>query len=298
MKDCDAGTLQHMVGTRLFMLAIHNSPLAALTRTGSVLDWVILARMWVAVTGLTGLGLIGAVAPAQADQLSTEDRAGIERFEGVWDVRPMRPPRGPRNRPPAPPGNAGAASRAPKVEGLDGGDRRVYQLMTSEGRAAFDKMDPRDLPTNNCRSSGVPTLAAVPYSQDWSLEGDVLTIHHEEFDTVREIYFDGRPAAGPPTQLGHANGSFSGDVLRITTTHMKASLGALSRNAPGSDARSVTERYWLSDNGQGINGEITVDDPVFLSRSITLRVNLVRAPDRTEVLGFPCDPEASRRHLE
>ena len=87
-------------------------------------------------------------------------------------------------------------------------------------------------------------------------------------------------------------------MLTITTTHMKASLGALSRNAPGSDARSVTERYWLSEDGRGINGEIAVEDPVFLARAIRLRVNLVRAPEGTEVLGFPCDPEASRRHLE
>ena len=244
------------------------------------------------------LALLATADAVPADRLSAEDRIAVERFGGVWDVRPMRPPRGPRNRAPAPPGRVGAASGAPNVEGLDGGDRRVYQLMTPEGRAAFDRMDPRDLPTNNCRSSGVPTLAAVPYSQDWSLEGDVLTIHHEEFDTVRQIYFDGRPANGPPTQLGHANGAFSDGALTITTTHMKASLGALSRNAPGSDARSVTERYWLSDDGAGINGEITVEDPVFLTQAIRLRINLVRAPEGTEVLGFPCDPEASRRHLE
>ena len=244
------------------------------------------------------LALLATADAVPANRLSAEDRIAVERFGGVWDVRPMRPPRGPRNRPPAPPGRAGAASRAPNVEGLDGGDRRVYQLMTPEGRAVFDKMDPRDLPTNNCRSSGVPTLAAVPYSQDWSLDGDVLTIHHEEFDTIRQIYFDGRPADGPPTQLGHANGTFSDGVLTITTTHMKASLGALSRNAPGSDARAVTERYWLSDDGDGINGEITVEDPVFLTQAIRLRINLVRTPEGTEVLGFPCDPEASRRHLE
>ena len=244
------------------------------------------------------LALLATADAVPADQLSAEDRIAVKRFEGVWDVRPMRPPRGPRNRPPAPPNRAGAASRAPSVEGLDGGDRRVYQLMTPEGRAAFDRMDPRDLPTNNCRSSGVPTLAAVPYSQEWSLEGDVLTIHHEEFDTVRQIYFDGRPADGPPTQLGHANGTFRDGVLTITTTGMKASLGALSRNAPGSDARAVTERYWLADAGAGINGEITVEDPVFLTQAIRLRINLVRAPEGTEVLGFPCDPEASRRHLE
>ena len=250
------------------------------------------------IPGVLGLALLGATDAALASQLSAEDSVAVEGFEGVWDVRPMRPPRGPRNRPRAPTRNAGAAISGPNVEGLDRGDQRVYQLMTPEGRAAFDNMDPRDLPTNNCFSSGVPTLAAIPSSQDWSLEGDVLTIHHEEFDTVREIYFDGRAADGPPTQLGHASGTFSDGVLTITTTHMKASLGALSRNAPGSDARSVTERYWLPENGGRINGEITVRDPVFLTQEIRLRTNLVRAPEGAEVVGFPCDPEASRRYLE
>src|SRR5690606_22032676 len=119
--------------------------------------------------------------------LSTHDRAALASFEGVWDVRPAPRPGGPGARPPqaagrpaaqnGPPPGPGrfarnAAPEGPDVPGLEGGDLNVYRQMTAAGRAAFEAMDPHDLPANNCRSGGVPTLAVIPFSsQDWSLDG-------------------------------------------------------------------------------------------------------------------------------
>ncbi len=276
-------------------------------------------------TGVLVIAIALGVETAAAAQLSAEDHAALAKFAGVWDVQPAPRPGGPgapptggrigqNGAPPGPgqrigqnggpPGPGGPNGRnaglsPPDIPGLEGGDLNVYRQMTPVGRAAFDAMDPRELPQNNCRSGGVPTLAVIPFStQDWSFDGDVLTIHHSEFDTVRQITFDGRAAEGPPTQLGHATGTFDNGVLTITTTHMTASSGALSRNAPGSEARTVTERYSLADGGQGMRVAITVDDPLYLTHALTLRRSLVRAPEGTEVESFPCDVEASQRHLD
>lgn len=235
-----------------------------------------------------------AVAPVQAASPSPAVEA-VKAFEGVWEVRPMRRG-GPGDRPQPDPGEAGARLAA-KVQGLDRGDFAIYRIMTPAGRAAFEAMNPRDLPANNCRSGGVPTLVAVPTDQAWTLTGDGLSIHHDQFDTTREIRFDGHAPEGPPTALGRAEGAYADGVLTITTARFTAGLGALSRNAPGSAQRVVTERYRLADDGQSMTLEMTVEDPLYLTQPVTLRRMLRRAPAGTTIESFPCDVEASQRDL-
>ena len=258
---------------------------------------LVLLRLTLAVLGFAALEVMVYSNAAIGAASSSKDRAALQKFVGVWDVRPMRASRERAGRPSELDGGPIDATQGPDIEGLARGDLRVFQQMTPAGKAAFKAMNPRDLPSNNCRSSGVPTLAVMPNAQSWSVDGDVLTIHHATFDTVRHIYFDGRKVSGPPTQLGYAIGEYSYDVVTIITTNMQASLGALSRNAPGSAARSVIERYRLSSDGQSMDAEITVDDPLYLMHPIVLHAHLVKAPAGTKVEDFPCDVEASQRHL-
>jgi len=244
-----------------------------------------------------------AATPARADTAITDaDRAALQGFTGMWQAPPRQQQQQGlrRNDSHTPPrrNETDDTSRLLHIEGLAAGDRRVYRQMTPEGKAAFESMDPRQAPTNNCMAAGVPTLALVPQTQEWSLTDDALTIHHESFDTVRAVHLDGRLASGLPTQLGHAVGAFANGELTIVTTHMKASLGALSRNAPGSEARTVTERYRLSPDQQSLNGTITVEDPRYLTQPLMLKVRLVRAPEGTEIVSFPCDVAASQRYLD
>lgn len=245
---------------------------------------------------ISGALIVATPASAQAELQMQDGAVQLEQFLGGWDVV-RRKKHGAKQ--------TGSGRRSgnrrlpagPDIEGIARGDRRVYQIMTPAGRRAFEAMDPRDLPSNNCSSSGVPTLALNPNSQEWSREGDVLTIHHSYFNTVRKLYLDRRLPMGAPTQLGHAVARFEGRSLIITTNNMKASLGGLSRNAPGSDQRSVTERYDLSPDGQALTGNITVRDPVFLQQDITLNVTLTRAPADMEIPVVRCSVEASQRYL-
>ena len=247
--------------------------------------------------GLAVLELMGNSKAAHGAEPTTEYHAALQNYLGVWDIQPMNALRERGVRSAATEDDPVEPKQGPGIEGLARGDLRVYRQMTSAGKAAFETMNPRDLPSNNCYSSGVPTLAVMPNAQNWSVDGDVLTIHHASFDTVRHVYLDGRNAAGPPSQLGHAIGEYSDEALTITTTNMKASLGALSRNAPGSAARTVIERYRLSRDGQSMSAEITVDDPLYLTRPIVLRTRLVKAPPDANVEAIPCDVSASQRHL-
>ena len=174
---------------------------------------------------LTAAIAAGVASPARAD--------GLADFQGMWESIPRGPgpggPRGPGGPPPGaeprgdrppPPGEEDASDLpGPNVEGLDRGDKMTYAIMTPAGRAVFEAMDPHDLPSNNCRSNGLPSLAMIPDLQDWSVAGDTLTIHYADFNTFRPVSI-GAPDSGPPTALGHSTAKFEDGVLTITTTGM------------------------------------------------------------------------------
>jgi hypothetical protein len=260
-------------------------------------------------------------------------RAEPSPFEGVWQVTPMRPPGA---RPPGggPPGPAGGPRRgagpnadgsislgapppeeeAPdpnaldsKVSGpklpanlsamLDRGDRHTWSQMTDAGQAMFTTFDPKKLPANNCKSPGLPSIAMTPNLQEWTMSGGKLSIHHENFDTRRDIALDtGARAAGPHTNLGHAVAKIDGARLTIETTGFTAAWSGLGRNAPSSDAKIVRETYQL-EGPDTLRGQIEVEDAKFLKSPLRMRVLLHRAPAGTKIESFPCDLEASKRDL-
>ena len=86
-------------------------------------------------------------------------------------------------------------------------------------------------------------------------------------------------------------------MLVIETTGLEAILGGLSRNAPSSDARVVTERYRVLPDGKTMEGRIAIEDEKCLTRDIQLSIGLRRTEPGTELVLFPCDVEASRQHL-
>lgn len=250
------------------------------------------------------------------EQESTADR--LQAMDGVWQVSPRgrgtrgggpdgpppgmsgdRTGRGDRAMRGPPPDGDGAGLPGPDIEGLDMGDRRTYSIMTAEGRAAFEAMNPRDLPANNCRTNGLPSLVGIPDVQEWSVDGPVLTVHYADFDTYRTIYLDGRAAPADASHLGHSTGAFEGGDFVVTTTSVLASPGGLGRNAPGSGSRTYVERYHLDGGGQAVSGSVTIHDPLYLTQDIVVPIAFRRAEEGVIVPeGIPCSVEASQRYLD
>lgn len=232
--------------------------------------------------------------------------AQVSAFDGVWQVDPRgRSPGGPHGSggpggpggPPTPPQTDGGGPPLPEnlASMLDRGDKRIYGQMTPAGRAMFATFDPKVLPANNCKSPGLPSIAMTPNLQAWRVSGGKLTIHHEYFDTHREIALDSAaPMTGPHTALGYAIGKLSGDTVTIETTGLAPAWGGLARNAPSSDARIVRETYRL-DGPDTLRGQIEIEDAKYLNHPLRLSVTLHRAKAATEIVTFPCDLEASRR---
>ena len=104
----------------------------------------------------------------------------------------------------------------------------------------------------------------------------------------RTIYMDGRPH--PPeyaahTWQGFSTGKWDGDILTITTTHLK--IGWIRRNGiPRSDRATLTE-HWIR-HGDHLTWVSIVNDPVYLTEPFVRSTDFVIDPHQ-QVDPYPCE---------
>jgi hypothetical protein len=105
----------------------------------------------------------------------------------------------------------------------------------------------------------------------------------------RTIYMDGRPR--PPTHAQHSwqgfsTGEWEGDMLKVTTTHLKE--GWVRRNGlPRSDRAILTEYFIRNDNYLTL--VTVVDDPVYLTEPLVRTSDWVLDPG-VQLSPFSCIP--------
>ena len=104
----------------------------------------------------------------------------------------------------------------------------------------------------------------------------------------RTIWMDGRPH--PPdyaahTWQGFSTGKWEGDMLTVTTTHLK--IGWIRRNGiPRSDKATLVEHWIRHDNNLTLVSIIT--DPVYLTEPFVRTTNWVMDPDQ-HIDPYPCE---------
>jgi len=107
----------------------------------------------------------------------------------------------------------------------------------------------------------------------------------------RTIYMDGRPH--PPeyaahTWQGFSTGKWEGDMLTVTTTHLK--IGWIRRNGiPRSDKATLTE-HWTR-HGDYLTITTVIEDPVFLTEPLVRSDNWYLDPGQ-HIGIFGCEPAA------
>ena len=140
------------------------------------------------------------------------------------------------------------------------------------------------------RISVVQEYQCRPHSSDYGMRGMGNLRVWREIDPVREtvtafrtympawgsertIYMDGRPHPSEfaaHTFPGFSTGVWEGNMLTITTTHLKANY--LRRNGvPSSDKRIVTE-HWAR-HGDFLTVVVVTEDPVLLSEPLVRSEN-------------------------
>ena len=113
--------------------------------------------------------------------------------------------------------------------------------------------------------------------------------HNEWQAQERTIWMDGRPHPpewAPHTWQGFSTGEWVGDMLKVTTTHLK--MAYLERNGvPRSDHATVVEFYARHDDVLTI--VTAVSDPVYLTEDFVRSRNYVAARNQ-ELNAYPCRP--------
>jgi hypothetical protein len=91
-----------------------------------------------------------------------------------------------------------------------------------------------------------------------------IRIQHFAWNTQRTIWMDGRPHPPPyaqHTSMGFSTGEWAGQILKVTTTHLKE--GWLRRNGVArSDSATVTEHFIRHANH--LTWNVFVQDPKYL----------------------------------
>jgi glyoxylase-like metal-dependent hydrolase (beta-lactamase superfamily II) len=116
-----------------------------------------------------------------------------------------------------------------------------------------------------------------------------LTLYIEWMQQYREVWMDGRPRPGPlapHTWQGFSTGTWEGDTLVVTTTHMKA--GWVRRNGvPYSDLATFTDRW--TRHGDVLTQVAMLEDPVYLTEPFVRTTNWRAAPNM-QIRAYPCEP--------
>ena len=151
----------------------------------------------------------------------------------------------------------------------------------------------------------LPEHQCKPHPSDYSPRGPANLRLWKEIDTAsqqvvawhthiswqapeRSIYMDGRPH--PPeyaahTWQGFSTGKWDGDMLTVTTTHLK--MGWIRRNGiPRSDLATVTEHFLR--HGDYLTLITVISDPVYLSEPFIRTTNWANDPHQN-IAPYPCE---------
>ena len=151
----------------------------------------------------------------------------------------------------------------------------------------------------------LPEHQCKPHPSDYSPRGPANLRLWKEIDTAsqqvvawhthiswqapeRTIYMDGRPH--PPEYAGHtwqgfSTGKWEGDMLTVTTTHLK--MGWIRRNGiPRSDTATVTEHF--TRHGDYLTLITVIADPVYLSEPFIRTTNWALDPHQN-IAPYPCE---------
>ena len=194
---------------------------------------------------LSGLALAGSPAFAQAD------------FSGIWAAQYQE-------------------DFPERIPGPDLGDYLGLPI-TPSARQFAESWDPSriTLEEEQCRVHVSPYIYRGPLNlrvweeRDPQTQELVAIKHHiSTYDQTRTIYMDGRPHPGPRarhTWMGFSTGRWQGNMLVVTTTHIK--FGWHRRNGlPMSDRATLTEFFVRS--GDVLTRISVTRDPVYLTEPL------------------------------
>jgi hypothetical protein len=170
--------------------------------------------------------------------------------------------------------------------------------LTAKGLEAARKFDTRENPRNRCIPPVSPESLGPPYLHAFEQSGDNIILRNEYMEVDRLVYMDGRaPASGERTLQGHSVGRWEGNVLVIETTHFADNPWGTARGIPSGAQKRVIERFRLTDNGETLTVDFTIEDSEYLTGPFSGSEQWRYTP-QLDLVPNKCDIEAAQRYLE
>ncbi|MEO8467545.1 MAG: DUF6152 family protein [Gammaproteobacteria bacterium] len=199
---------------------------------------------------------------------------GIARFAGRWQ-QPFTPP--------------GTDSALP---------------LNAAGVAARNAYDQKASPANTCEPMSIPDIFNAPfYLFEVKVDGQRVVLHNEAYEIVRTVTLGGAAApVDPKGQFGTATARLDGDALVVESRGYPASKWGLGaevqllgggKDIPSSPQKAVTERYTVTPDGRTLVLDYIVNDPAYMTKPYTGRLELTRVPEATALYPYQCDLESA-----
>ena len=170
--------------------------------------------------------------------------------------------------------------------------------LSAKGQELVDNFHEDQNPMVSCGNPGPPKSMIVPYPMMLTRpDENTVLIERELMQEIRVVHLDGKGEPGAPSANGFSVGRFEGDTLIVETNNFIADKWGMHTGIDSSDQKQLVERFTMSEDGMYLHAEITVTDPVYLSKPHTFTHRWTKLADR-EVIQAPCTMEAAQLYLE
>ncbi|MBT5032589.1 MAG: hypothetical protein HOM55_09885 [Proteobacteria bacterium] len=188
--------------------------------------------------------------------------------------------------------------------GYDGLFRALLKLNETAEQAAL-AFDPYSTENPNASCTGRPTPGGFVSSNLYLMEFEIneskniIMLRSERDAEERTVYMDGRahPDSDEQFKSGHSIGAWEGDTLVVDTSNFPFHRSPYQIGVPSSTRKHVVERYRLNQAGTHLEAEFMLEDPEYLSESMTHSRRLIYSPNM-EMFLSECDPESAGRFLD
>ncbi len=173
--------------------------------------------------------------------------------------------------------------------------------ITPAGRAAQAATATGGSVSSGCGAPPPPMLTLLPQLRTIEVGEDAVTIalDYDGVEVLRTVRLDQaeHPADVAPSLLGHSIGRWDGETLVIDTVAFEPHVIGIGFGVPSGTGKHLVERLTLTEDRLGLQYELTVEDPEYLSAPATYTAVWAHRPD-LEPSGEACDDDNAARFLE
>ncbi len=165
----------------------------------------------------------------------------------------------------------------------------VYTPAAQAARAAWNA--DTDMLALRCIAPGMPNAILNPYPIEFIDEGDRIRLRIEQWNATLSIDMVSErvPDDTVPSLHGYALGSWDGDTLVVTTSHVDFPY-VDDEGTPLSADAVITQRFTVSEDGSQLQHELAVIDPAnFVEPAVVY--GTWRWVPGIEVGHYECEPE-------